>query len=72
VDDFNHLDDTILKFGLNVPDSLIPEIQPKLHAALGDMVTAVATGYGSIDLIIPGCTKPTACAFCSSAGALRS
>lgn len=41
VDDFNHLDDTILKFGLNVPDSLIPEIQPKLHAALGDMVTAV-------------------------------
>lgn len=57
VDDFNHLDDTILKFGLNVPDSLIPEIQPKLHAALGDMVTAVATGYGSIDLIIPGVHK---------------
>ncbi len=25
VDDFNHLDDTILKFGLNVPDSLIPK-----------------------------------------------
>ena len=57
VDDFNHLDDTILKFGLNVPDRLIPEIQPKLHAALGDMVTAVATGYGSIDLIIPGVHK---------------
>ncbi len=57
VDDFNHLDDTILKFGLNVPDSLIPEIQPKLHATLGDMVTAVATGYGSIDLIIPGVHK---------------
>ena len=48
------LDDAILKFGLNVPDRLIPEVQPKLHAALGDMVTAVATGYGSIDLIIPG------------------
>lgn len=57
VDDFNHLDDTILKFGLNVPDRLIPEIQPKLHAALGDMVTAVATGYGSIDLIILGVHK---------------
>jgi hydroxymethylpyrimidine pyrophosphatase-like HAD family hydrolase len=71
VDDFNHLDDTILKFGLNVPDSLIPEIQPKLHAALGDMVTAVATGYGSIDLIIPGVHKANGCAFCSSAGALR-
>ncbi len=44
-------------FVLNVPDSLIPEIQPKLHAALGDMVTAVATGYGDIDLIIPGVHK---------------
>lgn len=58
VDDFNHIaDDEILKFGLNVPDQLIPHIQPKLHAALGDMVTAVATGYGSIDLIIPGVHK---------------
>ncbi|STU22621.1 hydrolase [Klebsiella michiganensis] len=58
VDDFNHIaDDEILKFGLNVPDQLIPQIQPKLHAALGDMVTAVATGYGSIDLIIPGVHK---------------
>ena len=58
VDDFNHIaDDEILKFGLNVPDQLIPQIQPKLHAALGDMGTAVATGYGSIDLIIPGVHK---------------
>ncbi|EPY1564967.1 Cof-type HAD-IIB family hydrolase [Raoultella planticola] len=57
VDDFNHIDDVILKFGLNVPDQLIPQIQPQLHAALGDMVTAVATGYGSIDLIIPGVHK---------------
>lgn len=58
VDDFNHIaDDEILKFGLNVPDQLIPQIQPKLHAALGDMVTAVAIGYGSIDLIIPGVHK---------------
>ncbi len=71
VDDFNHIDDVILKFGLNVPDQLIPQIQPQLHAALGDMVTAVATGYGSIDLIIPVCTKPTVCVFCNSAGALR-
>ncbi|MBA7932990.1 HAD family hydrolase [Klebsiella sp. RHBSTW-00215] len=57
VDDFNQIDDVILKFGLNVPDHLIPQMQPKLHAALGDMVTAVATGYGSIDLIIPGVHK---------------
>lgn len=72
VDDFNHIaDDAILKFGLNVPDQLIPEIQPKLHAALGDMVTAVATGYGSIDLIILGYTRLTACASCRSAGGSR-
>ena len=57
VDDFNNLDDAILKFGLNVPDNLIPEMQPKLHAALGEMVNAVATGYGSIDLIMPGVHK---------------
>ncbi len=35
VDDFNHLDDTILKFGLNVPDSLIPEIQPEAARGAG-------------------------------------
>ncbi|HHG8772613.1 TPA: Cof-type HAD-IIB family hydrolase [Raoultella planticola] len=57
VDDFDAIDDVILKFGLNVPDRLIPHIQPQLHAALGNMVTAVATGYGSIDLIIPGIHK---------------
>ncbi|WP_404680574.1 Cof-type HAD-IIB family hydrolase [Raoultella terrigena] len=57
VDDFNNLDDAILKFGLNVPDNLIPEMQQKLHAALAEMVNAVATGYGSIDLIMPGVHK---------------
>ncbi|VTN15272.1 Phosphatase YbjI [Raoultella terrigena] len=40
-----------------MPDNLIPEMQPKLHAALGEMVNAVATGYGSIDLIMPGVHK---------------
>ncbi len=57
VDDFNHLDDTILKFGLNVPDSLIPEIQPKLHATLGDMVTAVAHKLRQHRLNYPGCAQ---------------
>ncbi|WP_414163263.1 Cof-type HAD-IIB family hydrolase [Superficieibacter sp. BNK-5] len=57
VDDFTHLDDTFLKFGLNIPDTLVPEMQELLHLALGDMMTAVTTGHGSIDLIIPGVHK---------------
>jgi hydroxymethylpyrimidine pyrophosphatase-like HAD family hydrolase len=68
VDDFNHLDDTILKFGLNVPDQPDPGNSAEAARGAGDMVTAVATGYGSIDLIIPGCTKPTAARIAAALG----
>jgi len=57
VDNFDNLDDTFLKFGLNLPDSRVPEMQQMLRERLGDMVTAVTTGHGSIDLIIPGIHK---------------
>ncbi|WP_312948667.1 Cof-type HAD-IIB family hydrolase [Superficieibacter sp.] len=57
VDSFDDLDDTFLKFGLNIPDTLVPEMQASLHASLGNMMTAVTTGHGSIDLIIPGIHK---------------
>lgn len=57
VDSFDNIDDTFLKFGLNIPDTLVPEMQQLLHTALGDMMTAVTTGHGSIDLIIPGVHK---------------
>ncbi|MFW0765393.1 Cof-type HAD-IIB family hydrolase [Trabulsiella odontotermitis] len=57
VDDFNNIDDTFLKFGLNIDDSLVPEMQALLHEELGDIMTAVTTGHGSIDLIIPGIHK---------------
>ncbi|MGL5697911.1 MAG: HAD hydrolase family protein, partial [Kluyvera sp.] len=52
VDDFNQLDDTILKFALNIPDNKVPQMQEVLHRSLGDMLTAVTTGHNSIDLII--------------------
>lgn len=57
VDNFDNINDTILKFGLNIPDTLVPEMQELLHLTLGDRMTAVTTGHGSIDLIIPGVHK---------------
>ncbi|KNC92121.1 Cof-type HAD-IIB family hydrolase [Trabulsiella odontotermitis] len=57
VDDFSNIDDTFLKFGLNIDDSLVPEMQALLHEELGDIMTAVTTGHGSIDLIVPGIHK---------------
>lgn len=57
VENFDNIDDTFLKFGLNVPDSLVPQVQAALHEELGDRLTAVTTGHGSIDLILPGVHK---------------
>jgi Cof subfamily protein (haloacid dehalogenase superfamily) len=57
VDDFDSIDDTFLKFGLNIADSLVPKMQAILHEELGDIMTAVTTGHGSIDLIVPGIHK---------------
>lgn len=57
VDDLRAPQDTFLKFGLNVPDNLVPELQTALNESLGHMMTAVTTGHGSIDLIIPGIHK---------------
>ncbi|MGL4723685.1 MAG: Cof-type HAD-IIB family hydrolase [Scandinavium sp.] len=57
VENFDNIDDTFLKFGLNLPDRLVPEIQKVLHEGVGDMMTAVTTGHGNIDLIIPGVHK---------------
>lgn len=57
VDNFDNIEDTFLKFGLNVPDTLVPEMQKLIHEEVGDMLTAVTTGHGSIDLIVPGIHK---------------
>ncbi|MEX3018730.1 Cof-type HAD-IIB family hydrolase [Kluyvera sp. STS39-E] len=57
VDNFDNIDDTILKFALNIPDEKVPQMQETLDAKLGHLLTAVTTGHGSIDLIIPGVHK---------------
>lgn len=57
VDNFDNIDDTILKFALNIPDDKVPQMQATLDAKLGHLLTAVTTGHGSIDLIIPGVHK---------------
>ncbi|WP_436856973.1 Cof-type HAD-IIB family hydrolase [Citrobacter tructae] len=57
VDDFNNINDVFFKFGLNISDDRIPEVQRALHDAIGDIMVPVHTGYGSIDLIIPGVHK---------------
>ncbi len=57
VDSFDNIDDTILKFALNIPDDKVPQMQAMLDEKLGHLLTAVTTGHGSIDLIIPGVHK---------------
>lgn len=57
VDNFNNISDVFFKFGLNITDDRIPEVQAALHDAIGDIMVPVHTGYGSIDLIIPGVHK---------------
>lgn len=57
VDNFDNINDVFFKFGLNISDDRIPQVQAALHNAIGDIMVPVHTGYGSIDLIIPGVHK---------------
>ncbi|HBU8849654.1 Cof-type HAD-IIB family hydrolase [Citrobacter sp. Cs237] len=57
VDSFDNINDVFFKFGLNISDDKIPQVQRALHEAIGDIMVPVHTGYGSIDLIIPGVHK---------------
>lgn len=57
VDNFKNINDVFFKFGLNISDERIPEVQQALHESIGDIMVPVHTGYGSIDLIIPGVHK---------------
>ena len=68
VDNFDNLEDIFFKFGLNLSDELIPQVQKALHEAIGDIMVPVHTGNGSIDLIIPVYIKPMAFANCRNYG----
>jgi Cof subfamily protein (haloacid dehalogenase superfamily) len=57
VEDFSTVEDIIFKFSLNVPNDAIPALLKKLADEVGDISQPVGSGFGFIDLIIPGLHK---------------
>ncbi len=57
VKDYQEIDDVLFKFSLNLPDEQIPLVIDKLHIALDGIMKPVTSGFGFIDLIIPGLHK---------------
>lgn len=55
--DFSQLNDTIFKFSLNMDDEHIPQLMAHVGHALDGIVTPVSSGFGFVDLIIPGVHK---------------
>ena len=57
VKDYQDIDDVLFKFSLNLPDQQIPLVIDHLHSALDGIMKPVTSGFGFIDLIIPGLHK---------------
>ena len=57
VDNFTSVDDTILKFALNVSQQHQSQTHAQLCKAMDGLMTPVSSGHGSIDLIIPSVHK---------------
>lgn len=57
VDDLYAIDDVIFKFSLNLHDDAIPALVDSLHHSLDGIVKPVTSGFGFVDLIIPGSHK---------------
>ncbi|MFC3189996.1 Cof-type HAD-IIB family hydrolase [Pseudocitrobacter faecalis] len=51
------IDDKLFKFSLNLPDEQIPLLIDKLRVSLDGVMKPVTSGFGFIDLIIPGLHK---------------
>jgi len=51
------IDDKLFKFSLNLPDEQIPMLVDKLRVSLDGVMKPVTSGFGFIDLIIPGLHK---------------
>lgn len=59
-DDLYDIDDTIFKFSLNLAHEGVDALLLRLHNKLGELeniMHPVSSGFGFIDLIIPGCHK---------------
>lgn len=57
VSDYHEIDDVLFKFSLNLPDSDIPNLIDALHVSLDGIMKPVTSGFGFVDLIIPGLHK---------------
>ena len=57
VADYRQVNDLLFKFSLNLPDSKIPQLVDDLHASLDGIMKPVTSGFGFVDLIIPGLHK---------------
>lgn len=57
VSDYREIDDKMFKFSLNLPDSEIPQLVDALHVSLDGIMKPVTSGFGFVDLIIPGLHK---------------
>ncbi|WP_138496495.1 Cof-type HAD-IIB family hydrolase [Paenibacillus pinistramenti] len=57
VESFNEVNDQILKFALACPEEETLQLRDFLQSRIGDRVTPVSSGHGSIDLIVPGFHK---------------
>lgn len=71
-DNLYDIDDTIFKFSLNLANEGIDSLMDRLHNQLGEIdhiMHPVSSGYGFIDLIIPGCHKAHVLLCCNKNGA---
>lgn len=57
VDDFNDVDAQILKFAANVPEEKTDEYMALFREKFAGKVEPTSSGFGAINLIIPGCHK---------------
>lgn len=57
VEDFSTVEDVIFKFSLGVQNDVIPTLLKKLALEVGDITQPVSSGFGFIDLIVPGLHK---------------
>ncbi|MGA9518747.1 MAG: Cof-type HAD-IIB family hydrolase [Trichococcus sp.] len=57
VDSFSEIDDIIFKFASGFSEEEVPSLLEHFTREVGDVVSPVPTGHGSIDLIIPGMHK---------------
>ena len=57
ISNYHEIDDVLFKFSLNLPDSDIPDLIDKLHVSLDGIMKPVTSGFGFVDLMIPGLHK---------------